>query len=117
MILRDEASKELFIRVGAAIENPLIASYAYDAWALGCVLFHMCTGQTLFQTDKQDDLVGEHDLMELYQWRLSIKETKLSKIKDPIAKNLVSQLLSKNPNLRPDVAHVLSHPFMTGSAG
>ena len=32
-----------------------------------------------------------------------------------MARNLVSQLLNKDKSLRPDIAHILSHPFLTGS--
>jgi len=39
---------------------------------------------------------------------------KLSKIADNLARNLVSQLLHKDPTKRPDTKHVLTHPFLTG---
>ena len=112
MILKDCSCGNLYFRIGP-INDPLFASHTLDMWALGCVFYFMCTGVTLFHTDTHDNLVGEA-VSELYTWKRSLKNAKLSKISDPIAKNLVSQLLSKEPTLRPDIDHVLSHPFMTG---
>jgi hypothetical protein len=59
--------------------------------------------------------VNEHDLCDLFEWSMNTKDRKLSKVESPLAKNLISQLLSKNPEYRPDVMHVLSHPFLTGN--
>ena len=42
------------------------------------------------------------------------KDNKLSLIDEKLAKNLVSLLLNKDPTKRPNAAHVLSHPFLTG---
>jgi len=42
------------------------------------------------------------------------KKEKLASIKDTIARNLVSQLLSKDPCLRPSVRQALDHPFIHG---
>uniref|UniRef100_A0A061QGB0 Serine threonine protein kinase n=2 Tax=Tetraselmis sp. GSL018 TaxID=582737 RepID=A0A061QGB0_9CHLO len=32
-----------------------VASPAYDLWSVGCVLFHMCTGISLWHTDQNDN--------------------------------------------------------------
>ena len=96
---------------------PLLeARVAYDIWALGCVMYYMSTGETLWQVTNDDNLVDE-DLLHLYllgKWDMDLKLQKLSKIQDPVARNLVSQMLSKNPSLRPDCAHILRHGFITG---
>ncbi len=41
---------------------------------------------------------------------------KLEKIEDPLARNMVSQLLSWDPTSRPSMAQIMMHPFITGHA-
>jgi len=94
--------------------NPLSASISYDMWALGALLYNLCTGQTLWQSSVEDNIVNDRDLLDLFEWSAETKQSKLSKMTNPLARNLISQLLSKDRDHRPDVAHVLSHPFITG---
>ena len=92
------------------------ASHAFDAWALGVILYQMCTGETLWKTDVQDNLVDVRDMIDLCDWNPAFKATKLRKIDDSksACRNLLSQLLSKDPKNRPDIDHVISHPYLTG---
>ena len=92
----------------------LAASASFDMWSLGVVLYELCTGSKLWKSDVQDNIDNVKDVDDLSQWTLEIKTERLQRITDPVARNLVSQLLSKDPALRPDVAHILSHPFITG---
>ena len=43
------------------------ASVAYDLWSFGVVLFHLCYGISLFNTD-QNDNVSLRDLSSLAGW-------------------------------------------------
>jgi serine/threonine protein kinase len=71
-----------------------------DMWPLGAILYYLCTGETLFLNNDSDNADNE-SLLQLYEWTDAIKDKKLSKIYDDIARNLVSRLLSKDPKKRP----------------
>jgi len=95
----------------------LPVSPAQDMWSLGCVLYLLYSGATLFQGNISDDMVSERDLLELWDWSEATKRNKLEQVKNHLARNLLSLLLIKNPRLRLDANHVLSHPFLTGVVG
>ena len=61
-----------------------------------------------------DDVDGEDSLVALGQWTTKTKRRKLSHIKDPLARNLLSQILRKEPLQRLSLARILSHPFLSG---
>ena len=94
----------------------LLASYAYDSWSLGILLYQLCSGETLWKTDTQDMLVDMDDMHDLMTWSTTTKSRKLEKIDciDHHCHNLLSQLLSKDVSKRPDAAHILQHPFIRG---
>ena len=96
------------------INTKLPASISYDMWGLGAVLYNLCTGETLFQANTDDNLVDASSWQSLSTWSNETKSMKLSKISDTAARNLVSQLLHKDPLKRPDTKHILTHPFLTG---
>ena len=94
----------------------LPASPSQDMWSLGCVFYLLCTGATLFQATIEDNLVFvSKDMAVLYHWTEQTKREKLSIVTDNLARNLLSLLLNKNPAMRLDGEHVLSHPFLTGA--
>ena len=92
----------------------VLAAPAHDIWSLGCVLFLLCTGITLVCGNVIDDLMYEEDFIKLWEWTEATKRSKLSQLKNHLARNLLSLLLMKNPRSRLDASHVLSHPFQTG---
>jgi hypothetical protein len=51
-------------------------------------------------------------LLKLPEWSNEMKESKI--FKDRVARNLISQLLSKDPVKQPPLARVLNYPFLTG---
>jgi ankyrin repeat protein/serine/threonine protein kinase len=112
MLYRDEADGILKFR--RADVNPLVASLAYDMWTLGVLMYYLCSGQTLWQADFEDNIVDYRDMIDLAEWNQRAKNAKLTKIAHPLALNLISQLLVKDPFLRPDILVVLRHPFLTG---
>ena len=98
---RDERNKEV------------TAHPAQDMWSLGVVLFHLCSGEALFHAN-DEDMLDDHRLFRLALWTDEYKSSCLDKVEDPLARNLISQLLHKNPEKRPTAQRVLDHPFLSG---
>jgi len=98
----------------------LTAHPSFDVWSLGCILYQMCTTDVkpLFQGGQDDNLVGVRkgmdNLFVLSEWNSHIKSEKLSEINDKSARNLLSQMLHKNPARRPTLSRLLAHPFLSG---
>ena len=89
------------------------ASPAVDMWAIGAILYLLCTGVTLFQASVEDN-IPSGELGQVLEWSDALKESKLSAVEDKYARNLLSLLLDKDPARRPDPSHVMSHPFISG---
>ena len=53
-------------------------------------------------------------MMELYLFSDEFKNSQIDPIKDSLARNLLSQMLTKDPARRPLMSQVLAHPFFTG---
>jgi serine/threonine protein kinase len=72
----------------------------------------------LFQGGQDDNLANTYDedddnLWKLHEWDSTTKAKKLSKILDRKAKNLLSQMLTKDPKQRPSMSRILAHPFLS----
>jgi len=70
------------------------------------------------QGDLEDNLANEscecsEGLRELAEWSDEMKEAKLSLVSDPLARNLIAQMLMKNPLQRAPLCRVLAHPFLS----
>lgn len=89
------------------------ASPAQDMWALGAILYLLCTGVTLFQASVEDN-IPTADMLDVYNWTDANKEAKLSVVTDKYARNLLSLLLNADPNRRIGPDRVISHPFLSG---
>ena len=90
------------------------ASVGIDMWALGALLYFLCTGSPLFQLTVEDNIFHSHDLRLLYNFDDAFAYDLFEKVTDRYARNLISTLLNKDPSKRPDSSRVLSHPFITG---
>lgn len=110
VVILDEQGKPVF---NLMPYDPVPAAPSHDMWALGVVLFQMCTGETLFHTNDEDNM-DEESLLQLFEWSDGFKGKKLSKVSNPDARNLIAQLLSRDPKRRPSAERVLSHPFLSG---
>jgi len=99
------------IEEGSLPYDPIIATPAFDMWSFGTVLYTMCTGRTLFNTDVNGDLVDGDAMMELFIWNDKIKKAKLDMVADPLAKELLDSLLEREPERRGDIDTALDQRF------
>ena len=94
---------------------------SFDVWSLGCILYQMCTTDVkpLFQGGQDDNLVGVRkgvdNLFALAEWSPELKVDKLADVPDKLARNLLAQMLHKDPLQRPSLARVLAHSFLSGN--
>jgi serine/threonine protein kinase len=101
------------------IQQKLLADPSFDIWSLGCILYQLCTPDVrpLFQGGQDDglstDVEDEDNIYVLAQWTDATKAKKLAKVSDPLARNLLSQILTKDPKQRPTIARILAHPFLS----
>jgi ankyrin repeat protein/serine/threonine protein kinase len=100
--------------VSSAQYAPLIAHSSYDVWSLGLVLYHLCTGESLFLASF--DNIDQADREILFKWEDRFKRKKLDKIQNVQARNLVSRMLNKDPTKRPTLSAVLQHTYISGQA-
>ncbi|KAF9206957.1 Cyclin-dependent kinase 20 [Haplosporangium sp. Z 27] len=69
-----------------------LSTTAMDAWAAGCVLFEVLTGQPLFRTEEAADQASTG--------RFSAWKDRLAEIRDPNERKVVEGLLVLDPNYR-----------------
>jgi serine/threonine protein kinase len=110
-----DPTTELPITTGLAYEL-VTAQPAYDVWAVGMTLYRLCSDNNMpFFLANRDDNIDNRSLIDLYDFTDEFKKEKLSKIPDSKARNLVAQMLTKDPEKRLALDKALSHPFMTGA--
>ncbi|CAK4690025.1 unnamed protein product [Aphanomyces euteiches] len=85
------------------IENQSVDATS-DLWALGCIIYQFFTGETPFQG-------GSPYLTFL---RVKAGSFDLPDFVPNDARDLISQLLQKEPSARPTYAAIKAHPFFTG---
>jgi len=110
-----------------------VADASYDIWSFGVVLYHLCTGRSLWQCDQNDNLSRE-DLEKLAKWSREDVERRLKVLKDleiaeiraknyPIAKraksayDLIAWCLEPDPKDRPSLLAVRRHRLLTHGKG
>jgi serine/threonine protein kinase len=109
------------------LAHELRAASTMDVWAIGVILFELCTGRTLFAQDISDneivDKAASKDMARLCVWN-SIGDAELceafkqggSSCPDKqrrAAKHLIRWCLQGDPAKRPKVKEVLGHPFLS----
>ena len=115
VVVRSEANQ---FQKGARFEL-LVAHPSFDVWSLGCVLYQLCNSDVrpLFQGGQDDnlsaDMRDDDNLWMLAAWQDSLKSKKLAKVVDANARNLLSQMLSRDPLKRPSLARIIAHPFLS----
>jgi len=94
------------------------ASEKIDVWALGTLAFALFAGETLIPATRNDDCASGEAMRVVYDWGLKKKVvlTRLKKIGDPAARDLVGRMLQREPSARPTIKSLLgSHAFFNQS--
>lgn len=78
-------------------------SYKSDVWALGCVLYELCTLKHAFSAN---------NLLGLVYKIIQEKQESIPSFYSDKLKNLVSALLTKNHKARPDIGTILQYDFV-----
>mmetsp|Transcript_19103 Transcript_19103/g.26258 ORF Transcript_19103/g.26258 Transcript_19103/m.26258 type:complete len:101 (+) Transcript_19103:291-593(+) len=76
-------------------------------------MFELCSGIPLFLSNSEDDILYE-SMLDLYAFSDKYKKKRMAEISNIEARNLVAQMLTKDPHKRPHMAQVLAHPFLSG---
>ena len=90
------------------------ASEKIDVWALGALAFALLAGEPLIPATRNDDCASGEAMRVVYDWGLKkdVVLTRLEKIGDPAARDLVGKMLQREPSSRPTVESLLSsHSF------
>ena len=90
------------------------ASEKIDAWSLGVLAFEMLTGEPLIPSTRDNDCVSGAAMHDLHAWgtQPEVLSDRFNKIQDDASRDLVMQLLNREPEERPSVASLLrEHPF------
>jgi serine/threonine protein kinase len=61
-----------------------------------------------------EDNLDNRNLKKLHLFSDEFKYYRIDLIKDSLARNLIAQMLTKDPARRPLMSQVLAHPFFTG---
>ena len=62
------------------------------------LLYRLCTDSNFFLTDGNDNISEQSSLIKLFHFSDEFKRAKLEKVTNPLAKNMISQLLTKGEN-------------------
>ena len=112
-LIHQESDPAQLDRVVHENSTGMKAHPSQDMWSLGCTLYLLCTGSTLFQCNVDDNLTDVSDVDLLASWNDKLKMKKLKQVKKHLPRNLLSLLLQKDPNKRLKASQVLNHPFIT----
>ena len=78
----------------------LKATISHDLFSLGVILFLVETGRSLWNTDRDDNIVKEES-RQLLKWKVSLLDGKLQGVRCSVeAKDLLEKLLDPNPERR-----------------
>ncbi|KDO24906.1 serine/threonine protein kinase [Saprolegnia parasitica CBS 223.65] len=91
------------------------ATPAFDLWALGCMLFKLCSvdNTPLLLSNRDEDLEASQMLQAL-RWTDDALVARIgAKVPHPLARDLIGRLLRVAPADRLPLSHVVDHPYFT----
>lgn len=104
-LLLDQKGSPAYVSPEVLVCRPYDGAAA-DVWALGVVLYIMLTGTYPFQDNKPARLFDKIQ----QAWRAVAFPDCVS----PAARDLIKQLLTRQPERRPSAEDLLSHPWVSG---
>lgn len=102
-------------RDASALPYKLVSpSELVDVWTFGIFIFELCSGGNPFHTGYQGELRGVEAYSRLYEWDRSSAEKSIREhVHDPLAQDLLSQILVPADERLPSISAVLKHPFFS----
>lgn len=83
-----------------------------DVWTFGVFIYELCSGGNPFHTGYRGDLRGVEAYSRLFEWDRSAAERSIREhVQDPLAQDLLSQILVPAEERLPSISAVLEHPF------
>ncbi|KAL7539747.1 hypothetical protein ACHAXR_009569, partial [Thalassiosira sp. AJA248-18] len=85
-----------------------------DVWIFGIFIYELCSGGNPFHTGYQGELRGVKAYSRLYEWDRTAAEKSIREhVQDPLAQDLLSQILVPAEERLPSISAVLEHPFFS----
>ena len=96
--------------------NLVQASPKQDIWAFGVLVFCMCSKGQLFSLDRDDNLIENESYSQLYNWEKKTARSIIEeRVEDPLAQDLLFQILVPVHERLESMDAVLAHPFFGSS--
>ena len=96
----------------------LPASANFDMWSLGVMLYLLITGENLVPVTRDDDFASGTGMGFIFDWDDQKQRERLQLVNDACARDLLSQLLSREPTKRSNVQQLLNeHAFFNMKNG
>ena len=95
--------------------SPLSASTSIDMWGFGLLLYNLSCGEPLLYSSRNDDIINPIDYAAAALWTEGSLQKKIdANVLDPIAADLIMELLQPNPDNRPSsMKQVLEHVYFS----
>ena len=89
------------------------ANSSLDLWSLGMMLFELLTGDMLVPSNRDQDFSSASAMKAIHEWdeNSTAAKRRFAKIDDPSARDLVQNLLKREPADRPSARKSLEHPL------
>ena len=94
----------------------VLASASVDIWSVGVMLYQLATAQSMVKTDRNDDIASGEGYHAIYTWSETACQSRLQAVKDLALRDLISKMLSRDPEQRLSCGELLNHPFFTYNA-